>query len=215
MLQDPPVASCKRAAAVVTQRLMGSTVVALAAALSLSHAHAAAADYTIDSAHTLVTFKARGFGILRLRGEFATTVGSVSLDPQIGDGRFDILIDAGSVEADDGAVEQVMRSKALLNVEQYPTIVYAGKRVTFANDKPVLIEGQLTLLGITSSVPLTVTDYGCAPMDATVERRCTIEATATFKRSTFGMSGYGALIGDNIELAIEAEAVATQPGDVH
>jgi len=194
---------------------MGSTLLALAAAFSPPHAHAAAADYTIDSAHTLVTFKARGFGILRLRGEFATTVGTVSLDPQFGGGRFDILIDAGSVEADDGAVEQVMRSKALLNVEQYPTIVYVGERVTFVNGRPVLIEGQLTLLGVTSSVPLTVTDYGCTPSGASVERRCTIDATATFKRSTFGMSGYGALIGDNIELAIEAEAVAIQPGDVH
>lgn len=183
------------------------------AAVPLPCVTTAATDYTIDSAHTVVSFELRTFGIYRQRGRFGTTRGSVSLDPQSDSGRFEIVIDARSVQASSDAIVRIMRSEGLLNVEQYPTIAYSAARVMFFNDQPVRIDGELTLLGITRSVPLMVTGYRCAGTRYS-SQHCRVNAAAVFKRSEFGMIGYRAFASDKVKLAVEAEAVSDNPGRI-
>ena len=164
--------------------------------------------YTIDSTRTVVSFEVRSFGIFKQRGRFAKSSGSVSLDPKADEGTFDVIIDTRSIQASSGAVLQVMRGTGFLNVDRFPEIAYRAQRVIFSDDKPVRVEGELTLLGVTNPVPLSVSGYRCnqpAPTDA---RRCTMDAIAAFKRSEFGMTGSMPFAGNRIKLAIHAEATA-------
>jgi polyisoprenoid-binding protein YceI len=169
--------------------------------------------YTIDSSRTVVSFEVRSFGIFKQRGRFATSSGSVSLDPKADEGTFDVVIDARTIQASSDAVLQVMRGAGFLNVEHFPKIAYQAQRVVFRDGKLMRVEGELTLLGVTRPVPLSVSGYRCsqpAPADA---RRCMMDAIATFKRSEFGMTGSMPFAGNRVKLAIHAEATADSAAD--
>jgi polyisoprenoid-binding protein YceI len=164
--------------------------------------------YTIDSASTVVTFEVRSFGIFKQRGRFGMSFGSVSLDPEAGEGTFDVVIDARSIQAGSEARLRIMRGADFLNVEKFPKIAYKSEHVIFSGGEPTRVEGELTLLGITRPVPLSVNGFRCTPPADADLRRCMVDATAIFKRSEFGMTGSMPLAGNKIRLAIHAEATA-------
>jgi polyisoprenoid-binding protein YceI len=167
-----------------------------------------AESYTIDSARTVVSFEVRSLGFLRHRGTFRKSAGSVFLDPQADEGTFDVVIDARSIQAGNGAELKIMRGAGFLNVEQFPEILYKAQHVVFKDGEPSRVEGELTLLGITNPVPLRVSGYHCTSAVDSCPRRCMMDATAIFKRSLFGITGSTPLAGDKIRLAIHAEATA-------
>lgn len=128
------------------------------------------------------------------------------MDPEAGVGTFDVVIDARSIQAGSEARLRIMRGADFLNVERFPKISYKSEHVIFGDGEPARVEGELTLLGITRPVPLTVSGFRCTPPADADLRRCMMDATAIFKRSEFGMTGSMPLVGDRIRLAIHAEA---------
>jgi polyisoprenoid-binding protein YceI len=172
----------------------------------LSHHHARATEYTLDPGRTVVSFEMRSMGTLQ-RGEFRRTAGTVLVDPAEERGELDIVIDARSLQASSEAAAKFVRGPKMLNTEVHPQIAYRAQRIVFAQGKPARIEGELTLLGITRSVPLSVSSYDCD--DASVSgERCAIVATASVKRSAFGMTRYMLFASDDVKLAIQAEGIS-------
>jgi polyisoprenoid-binding protein YceI len=164
--------------------------------------------YTIDSARTVVSFEVRSLGIFRQRGWFGASYGHVTLDPLAAEGTFDVVIDATTIQASSDARLRIVRGSGFLNVEQFPEIAYKAKHVAFYNGKPIRVDGELTLLGVTHPVPLKVSAYQCtSPADEAL-RRCMMDASAMFRRSDFGMTGSMPLAGNRVKLAIHAEATA-------
>ena len=165
-------------------------------------------QYTIDSARTVVSFEVRSFGIFRQRGWFGLSSGNVTLDPQADEGSFDVIIDTRSIRASSDARLQIIRGPGFLNVAKFPEISYSAQHVAFNDGKPIRVDGELTLLGVTHPVPLRVSGYSCTSAAVEDARRCTMDASATFRRSEFGMTGSMSLAGDKVRLAIHAEAIA-------
>ncbi len=187
-----------------------------AAMTGAPRAHAAVSEYTIDPAHTVVSFEVRNLaGISTQRGKFNGATGSVALDAEEQSGRIDIIIDARTLEASNGAIEKFMRGQSLLDVEEYPEIAFRAVRIVFQNGEPSRIEGELTLRGVTKALALTVTDYGCKRGRAAVEpQRCKMDAVATFRRSQFGMTRYLTFTSDEVTLAIRTEGELPQAGQL-
>ena len=165
------------------------------------YAQSAPRTYAIEPAQTIVSFEVRNLGIAKRRGLFDSVSGRVLLDAQAGNGSVDIVVNAQSVETSDSATRMFLRGKSFLNVEQYSQIVYKAGRVIFEQHKPVRIEGELTLLGITKSVSLAISGYTCED-DSSGASRCVLDAAATFRRSDFGMNHYMTLVSDDVRLAI-------------
>jgi polyisoprenoid-binding protein YceI len=94
----------------------------------------------------------------------------------------------------------------MLNTEVHPEIAYRAERIVFSQGKPARIEGELTLLGITRSVELQISRYDCDD-ESVPGARCAILATASVKRSAFGMTRYMLFASDDVKLAIQAEGV--------
>jgi polyisoprenoid-binding protein YceI len=184
---------------------------AFSAVLILPCFPAIAVEYAIDPARTVVAFEVRNLGVYVQRGSLHGASGTVTLDADAGIGRVDILVDARSIETGNRAVEKFLRGESFLNAEAYPAIAYEAQRVTFVDGAPARIEGELTLRGVTRSVPLRIAHYSCASQRQQFGQRCLIDATATFKRSAFGMTRYTALSSDDVVLAIRAEGVALEP----
>jgi polyisoprenoid-binding protein YceI len=84
-------------------------------------------------------------------------------------------------------------------------MTYKSTGVVFTGDNPTMVEGNLTLLGVTKPVTLTLERFKCNPGSATAKERCGGIAVGKLKRSDFGMK-YGIPVnGDDIALTIGFE----------
>lgn len=180
----------------------------LAAALAaLTFAPAFAQTYNVEPNHTYPSFEAGHFGISVWRGKFNKTSGSVTLDRAAKSGMVDIAIDAASINFGHAKMEEHARSKDFFNVEQHPKITYKGKIAKWNGDAPAAVEGQMTLLGVTKPLNLTINSFKCIQHPMLKREVCGADAAGSFKRSDFGM-GYGLPAhGDDMKLAIQIEAI--------
>lgn len=178
---------------------------AVLTALTLSPAFAQ--TYNVEPNHTYPSFEAGHFGISVWRGKFNKTSGSVTLDRAAKSGMVDIAIDAASINFGHAKMEEHARSKDFFNVEQHPKITYKGKIAKWNGDAPAAVEGQMTLLGVTKPLNLTINSFKCIQHPMLKREVCGADAAGSFKRSDFGM-GYGLPAhGDDMKLAIQIEAI--------
>jgi len=92
------------------------------------------------------------------------------------------------------------------NASAFPAITYASTDITLTGETTGIVNGDLTLLGVTKQVPLTVTFNGVRNFAWYGERDVIgFSATATFNRSDFGLTALLPGIGDEVTLTIETE----------
>jgi len=80
-------------------------------------------------------------------------------------------------------------------------------QVTINKDDSAVVEGNLTIMGVTKPVKLNVEKISCGVHPFNKKDVCGFDATATIKRSDFGMKYGLPAIGDEITMYIEAEGV--------
>jgi polyisoprenoid-binding protein YceI len=183
-----------------------SILIAIAAATLTPCAQSSGFEYAIDPGRTVVTFEMRSLGTEQ-RGQFSGATGKVTLDFEAGTGAIDIVIDARSLQAGSERVSKFVRGPAMLDTQAHPDIAYKGERIVFAERTPVRIEGKLTLLGVSRAVPLAVTRYDCTDGSSAEQQRCSMVATASVRRSAFGMNRYLTFASDEVKFAIKAEGL--------
>ena len=119
-------------------------------------------------------------------------------------GTIDVAIATGSLVMAP-ALLGVVKSEDFLNVEKFPTMTYKSGDLVFDGDNLVGANGEFTLLGVTRPVALKVTSFKCAPNPFNKRAMCGGEATASLKRSEFGMKGVMMAAGDEIRITIPFE----------
>ncbi len=166
-----------------------------------------AQTYKVDPSHTYPSFEADHKGISFWRGKFTKTEGTITLDRAAKTGTMNITIDASSIDFGHTKMNDHAKNKDMFNVPQFPTITYVGKSMKFDGDKLVGVEGELTLLGVTKPVHLTVNKFKCIQDGMTKQEICGADASAEFKRSDFGMNfalNWG--FSPDVKLSIQVEA---------
>lgn len=175
--------------------------------LAASAVSAFADTYNIDPSHTYPSFEADHMGISVLRGKFTRTAGTVTLDRAAQTGTLDITIDAGSLDFGHAKLNEHAKSKDMFDVAQFPTATYKGTAIRFDGDRPVAVEGTLTLHGVTKPVALSINKFQCIRHPVLKREVCGADASATFSRADFGI-GYGLpAFSPEVRLAIQVEAI--------
>ena len=181
---------------------------ALAAVLAtLTFSAAQAQTYNVEPNHTYPSFEAGHFGISVWRGKFNKTSGSVTLDRAAKTGSVDIAVDPASINFGHAKMEEHSRSKDFFNVEAFPKITYKGKISKWNGDAPAAVEGEMTLLGVTKPLNLTIHSFKCIPHPMLKREVCGADASGGFKRSDFGMKYGLPAHGDDMKVAIQIEAI--------
>lgn len=182
-----------------------STIVAT---LVIATAPSFAQTYNIESSHTYPSFEADHMGISVWRGKFTRTNGKIVLDRAAKTGTMDITIDSNSLDFGHEKMNEHAKSKDMFNVVQFPTATYKATAMKFEGDKPVSVQGELTLLGVTKPVALSINKFKCIMHPMLKKEVCGADASAEFKRTDFGLS-YGIAYGfaPDVKLAIQVEAI--------
>jgi polyisoprenoid-binding protein YceI len=161
--------------------------------------------YVFDARHTVPTFEVTHIGFSQQGGSFTNATGKVTLDRTAKKGTIEVSIATASAIAAP-ILLGVIKGEDFLNVEKFPTMTYKSGDLLFEGDNVVGANGELTLLGVTKPVALKVTRFKCAPNPFNKKPMCGGEATATLKRSEFGMKAAMGAATDDVKIIIPFEA---------
>jgi len=170
-------------------------------------AFAAPATYGVEPNHTFPRFSYTHLGFTTQQSRFDKTTGTVVYDKEGRAGSVDITIDTRSVSTGSALFNQHIQGEDFLDTAQHPSVTFKSTKVNFDGDKPVSIEGDLTMKGITKRVTLTVTRFVAAPHP--IQKKDTIGADAytIVKRTDFNMGKYAPAVSDEVRIDIAIEAL--------
>ncbi len=95
----------------------------------------------------------------------------------------------------------------LLEGTEFPQVVFDSKSIEVTGESTGKVTGDLTLMGVTEPVTLDVTWNGAAPAAALYGGKDAVgfSARASFDRTDFGVTRYGSIVSDEVEVIIEVE----------
>jgi polyisoprenoid-binding protein YceI len=168
--------------------------------------------YELDLSHTSVNLSVRHLMVSKTKGRFADFVGTVTIGEDPLQSSVEVEIKAASIDTRDDKRDGHLRSADFFDVESHPLITYRSTRVTPDGKGTWLVDGDLTVRGVTRSVPLSVSFEG-GVSDPWGGSRIGFEAHTELDREAFGLTwnqaleGGGVLVGKTVKIDIEAEAV--------
>jgi polyisoprenoid-binding protein YceI len=177
----------------------------LLAALLATPAYAAD-SYTIDPTHTWPMFEVNHLGFSTQRGRFDKSSGKVTLDTAAKKGSIELVIETASIDMGFDKWNEHMKGQDFFRVVAFPTMRFTSDKITFDGDKPVAAEGELTLLGTTRPVTLTISSFNCGTHPMTRKPMCGAEVSTTIKRSDFGMTKFIGAVSDEVKIYSPVEA---------
>jgi polyisoprenoid-binding protein YceI len=190
----------------------------LAAAALLFPAVAHADSYKFDPNHTSVWWQANHFGFSNPMGRFGIQDGTLTLDEKNpANSSVDVTIDIKSLATGVDKFTEHLESDAFFDAAKYPTAEFKSTSVKLLGSDAATpdgggqkadVTGNLTLHGVTKPVTLHVTLNKIGEHPMTHKKAAGFSATATIKRSDFGMTSYIPGVSDEVHLDIEAEGQA-------
>lgn len=173
---------------------------------------AAGTRWTIDPAHTSVTFGVRHMMVSTVRGEFQKVAGTVTFDPAHPDAaQIEATLDVASINTREAQRDAHLRSADFFDAEKYPTIQFRSRSINRKQDGTLEVVGDLTIRETTRVVTLDV--EGPTPEFKNPWGQTVVGASARtkIKRSDFGMTwntvleAGGVLVGDEINIQLDVQ----------
>jgi polyisoprenoid-binding protein YceI len=171
-----------------------------------------AGTYAIDPSHTHVGFSVRHLMVSKVKGSFSGVSGTINIADDPLQSSVEVSVDMASIDTRDEQRDAHLRSPDFFDVENFPTMTYASTAVRADGGNRWLVDGELTIHGVTRSVPLEVTFEG-AGADPWGGVRAGFSARAEIDREDFGLTWNqvletgGIAVGKTVTIDLEVEAV--------
>lgn len=165
--------------------------------------------YEIDTAHSMIIFRAKHNGVSYNYGRFNEFTGKLMMDAtDVSISMVEFEVKAASVDTGNEKRDQHLRSSDFFSAKQFPVITFKSTKVKAKEDKKDVLEvtGDLELHGVKKSITVDVEVTGRAK-GREGESLIGFESTFTIKRSEFGMTYGMGPVSDDIRLTVSVEAV--------
>lgn len=168
---------------------------------------AIADTYKVDPVHTSIVFRIGHLQVSSVYGRFNGASGTIEYDPAAAEkAKFDVQVETKNVDTNVPQRDNDLRSPNFFDAEKYPTIQFKSTSVKAAGDKTLEVSGDMTLHGVTK--PITVTmQYGGVANNPRMGVRAGFATEFTIKRSDFGMDKMIPMVGDEVKMMVQLEAV--------
>lgn len=168
----------------------------------------AADTYSVDANHTHATFSFQHLGLSTFDGKIPAQGGTIVLDRAQKTGSVEVTFNLEAIATGVPKFDGHLRSEDFFEVTKFPNATFKSSKVTFQGDKPATIAGNLTIKDVTKPVTLKVTSFNCVDAHPMAKvPACGANATATIKRSEFGLAYAAGAVPDEVELVLEVEAL--------
>lgn len=179
------------------------------------------AKWFFEPGHTAAGFCAWHMMVTRVRGHFKNVHGTLDFDPDHPEtASVDVTIDSAGLWSGEPDRDAHLKSTDFLDVANHPTITFRGKNPRLVGANEAMLEGELTIRGVTRPVTLHVwylgqwnTPWWEEGVDKGPKVRAGFTAKTTINRKDFGVNWNGALdrggvvVSDDVELTLDAEAI--------
>lgn len=165
--------------------------------------------YNLDPVHTRVMFTIDHAGFSKAIGTVSGSTGSLIFDQEHWhDAILRAKVPLARIDLGDSGWNKAALAGNLLDVDQYPTAEFVTTRVEPVAPDRASVHGILTLHGVMREIVLdvklnSVKRHPLPPFRRTVG----FSATTVLSRKDFGIDAWPSVIGDTVELRIEAEAI--------
>lgn len=173
-----------------------------------------AGTWTIDPSHSEVGFSVRHLMVSKVKGNFETFEGTITIADNPLESSVTAEIDLGSINTRDAQRDGHLKSADFFDTAGHPKLIFTSTSVE-PNGSDFKVIGDLTIKGTTKSVVLDLEFNGVHP-DPWGGTRSGFSAETEISRKEFGvdfeipMDGGGVVVGDKIKVVLEVEAVLAQ-----
>ncbi len=191
-------------------------LVAFAMAATCAIAHAGEpVRYAIDPVHTRVVFEVDHAGFSKAIGTVSGSEGSLHFDPDDwSSAKLEVVVPMQRLDMGDSGWSASVFAPRFLDVKRYPQARFVSTHVERHEGNRGKVCGDLTLHGTTRPLCMDlvlnrIARYPLPPF----RRTAGFTARTSLKRSDYGMKSWRSLVGDDVELRIEAELVRRDGDD--
>lgn len=169
--------------------------------------------WAIDSAHTQAEFAVKHMMFTTVKGHFSDITGTITIDENDWSrSSAEVTIPVSTVTTNDAKRDAHLRTPDFFDADNNPNITFKSTRVEKTGDDEYKVYGDLSIRGVTKPVVLKTTynGQGPTPFGTTI---ISFSATTKINRKDFNVNfdvpleGGGLLVGDEIKISIELEAV--------
>ena len=185
--------------------------VGLLAALAFAGgAGAAPVSYTLDPNHTLVLASWNHFGFSNPFATFSRVEGTLVYDADdVGASSVRVTLPLAGLDGFSDKFDEHLRSADFFDARKFPAATFRSTEVEASGAGRLRVTGELTIKDITRPVVLEVTlnkagERGGRPALG-------FDASATIRRSDFGLGLYAPNVSDEVTLRITTEARGPEP----
>ncbi len=170
-----------------------------------------AGTWAIDPSHSEVGFSVRHLMVSKVKGNFETFDGTITIAENPLESSVTAEVDLGSINTRDEQRDGHLKSADFFEVEQHPKLTFVSTSVE-PKGSDYAVTGDLTIKGVTKSVVLELEFNGVHP-DPWGGTRAGFSAETEISRKDFGvdfeipMDGGGVVVGDKVKVLLEVEAV--------
>lgn len=170
-------------------------------------------DYTIDPSHTTIGFVARHAMVTNVKGAFLDFSGTLHLDgtdPSASTASLDVRMD--SIDTGNADRDGHLKSADFFRTEEFPAMTFRSTKAEALGGDDYAVTGDLTILGTTRPVTITL-EFNGAAKDPFGNERVGFEGKAEILRSEWGLTWNaaletgGVLVSDKIKLNFDISAI--------
>ena len=171
-----------------------------------------AGTWVIDPDHSEIGFAVRHLMVSKVRGRFTKFHGQLVTGADPLHSSVQATVALSSIDTGNADRDAHVQSPDFFDVEQYPELSYRSTGIRQHRDGFV-VDGELSLHGVTKSVPLTLEVNGFQAGTPFGDTRVGFSATTEINRDDFGITfnaaleGGGVLLASKIQVTLEIEAI--------
>lgn len=189
---------------------LAGSLLAVSASVAVAHP----LDYRIDNVHSQVQFSADHDGYSHPVGRLEIVRGWLRFDPDDWSAPKVVAdIDTASADLGDKGWDAAVTGGNFLDASQHPIAHFASTSVRKIGDHDGVLEGDLTLRGVTLPVKVAFTVNRIGMTLFGFETIAGFSGRASLNRMQFGMTAFPKAIGTDVSIRLEIEATLNRQAE--
>ncbi len=167
--------------------------------------------WVIDPTHSEVQFKVKHLMVSTVTGLFSQYEGQLNMaGDDFEDAKITFSAEIASLSTGNDTRDIHLKSADFFDADQFPALTFVSTGMTRTGADSYLINGRLTLRGITKLVTLKA-EYGGQMQDFYGQTKAGFEVTGTIKRKEFGLNwdgvteAGGIVVSDDVKLVLNIQ----------
>ncbi|MDX1482441.1 MAG: YceI family protein [Woeseiaceae bacterium] len=164
--------------------------------------------YAVDPGHAYVTFSYEHQGLSYPLLRAVEVNGELKLDASdIENSSVAIAVATDSIRSNVDFFDRELASPKFFNAAKFPHITFTAERLAMRDEDSGVLEGEVTIRGITRPLALDVTINGAMQHPMTGTPVLGVSATGSLNRTDFELDRFVPAVSDRVDLGIEIEFV--------